>query len=380
MTAPLALFAVCAPGLEPLLAEECRELGLAVSRADTGGVSLQGDLAALYRANLELRTATRVLLRLGGFEARFFDELERQARRIEWDRVLAPGAAVRLRVTSRKSRLYHEDGIAERLLAAASERVAGLRLGPKGPADDEDESAAQLLVIRVFYDKVTVSADSSGAALFRRGYRLAAGKAPLRETLAAAMLRAAGWTGAVPLADPFAGAGTIPIEAARLARRMAPGLGRGFRFESWPGFEADRWRCLVDEARERVLPRAGAPIQGFDRDAGAVQAAVANAERAEVAGDVVFERRTVSDLPALSRGAIVTNPPWGERVGDRQALRNLYARFGQVVRERCPDSHVAVLVARPEHERAMGLRLTEAFRSVSGGIPVRCLVAPPGGS
>lgn len=382
MTAPLALYAVCPPGIEGLLAAECEELGLAPGRTEPGGVACQGDLAALYRANLELRTAVRVLLRLGEtFEARFFDDLVRQARRLPWERVIPAGATLRFRVTSRKSRLYHEDAIAERLLAAVATQVPGVRLAPKAtePDPEDDQSGAQLVVARVFYDKVTVSADSSGAPLFRRGYRLAGARAPLRENLAAAMLRAAGWDGRTPLVDPFAGAGTIPIEAALLARRIAPGLGREFAFERWPGFAAEAWARLKEEARGRVLPRAGAPIHGFDRDPGAVTAARANAERAGVADDIVFERRTVSELLELRGGALVTNPPWGARVGDRTALRNLYARLGQMVRERCPDSAVAVLVARQEHEAALGLSLSLGFRTVSGGIPVRCLVrARPG--
>lgn len=379
MTVPLALYAVCPPGIEGLLAAECEELGLAPGQTEPGGVAFPGDLTTLYRANLELRTAVRVLLRLGEtFEARFFDDLVRQARRLRWERVIPAGATLRFRVTSRKSRLYHEDAIAERLLAAVAAQVPGVRLAPKAtePDPEDDQSGAQLVVARVFYDRVTVSADSSGAPLFRRGYRLATARAPLRENVAAAMLRAVGWDGRTPLVDPLAGAGTIPIEAALLARRIAPGLGRGFAFERWPGFDAEAWARLKDEARGRVLPRAGAPIHGFDRDAGAVTAARANAGRAGIAEDIVFERRTVSELPELRGGALVTNPPWGARVGDRKALRNLYARLGQMVRERCPESAVAVLVARREHEAALGLGLTLGFRTVSGGIPVRCLVRP----
>lgn len=382
MTAPLTLYAVCPPGIESLLAAECGDLGLAPGRTEPGGVAFQGDLAALYRANLELRTAVRVLLRLGDpFEARFFDDLVRQARRLAWKRVIPPGATLRFRVTSRKSRLYHEDGIAERLLAAVAAQVPGVRPAAKAtePDAESDQSGGQLVVVRVVYDRVTVSADSSGAPLFRRGYRLAGARAPLRENVAAAMLRVVGWDGRTSLVDPFAGAGTIPIEAALLARRIAPGLGREFAFERWPGLDGDAWTRLKDEARGRVLPRAGVPIRGFDRDAGAVAAAQANAERAGVSEDIVFERRTVSALPELRGGALVTNPPWGARVGDRQALRDLYARLGQRVRERCPESGVAVLVARREHESALGLALTLGFRTVSGGIPVRCLVrARPG--
>jgi Predicted N6-adenine-specific DNA methylase len=170
---------------------------------------------------------------------------------------------VEFRVTSRKSRLYHQDAVAQRMMGAVAARLSGIPAGGDSP---------QEFIVRLFRDECTVSADASGDLLHRRGYRLASGKAPLRETLAAAMLAAAGWDRVAPLLDPMCGSGTIPIEAALLARRVPPGLGRGFAFERWPGFDADAWEAVRATARGRILPQAPSPIQGSDRDAGAVAA------------------------------------------------------------------------------------------------------------
>ncbi|HRQ79223.1 MAG TPA: THUMP domain-containing protein, partial [Gemmatimonadaceae bacterium] len=291
-------WAVAAPGLESLLEAELRTLGFTDATASTGGVRFACDGQGLVRANLHSRLASRVVVRLASFKALAFHELERAARRVEWTRMLAPGASYRLRVTAKKSRLYHSDAIAQRVGEAIERAVAGARR-VDGPARDEDESAdetphalgvavdapsAQLFVVRFEHDRCTVSADSSGALLHRRGYRQAVAKAPMRETLAAAMLAAARYDASQPLVDPFCGSGTLLIEAAMMARRIAPGSWRSFAAERWPELPAEAWSRARADAAAQVLPRAAAPIVGADRDAGAVAAALANAERAGVRG------------------------------------------------------------------------------------------------
>jgi putative N6-adenine-specific DNA methylase len=318
----------------------------------------------LYAANLQLRTAGRIVVRLAEFPARAFYELERKARRVPWDTVLAAGAPARFRVSSRKSRLYHLDGIAQRLGA-----IAG------GSPEREGGDDAQLFLVRVLRDVVTISADSSGALLNRRGYRLATAKAPLRETLAAAMLLGGGDREDWAFADPFCGSGTLPIEAALLRRRIAPGLLRSFGFERWPGFDAGTWGALREEARLRVLPRAGVPILGCDRDAGAIAAARANAERAGVAEDITFEQRPFSAaVPPAATGLLATNPPYGIRVGDRRALRDLYRGFGAVARERWAGWSVALLSADAALLSETGLPTSVRWSSSNGGIPVQLVV------
>jgi len=290
--------------------------------------------------------------------------------------VLSPGMPVRFRVTSRKSKLYHLGGIEERLLNCVNGQQSTVNgNGPDGEDADDGpapDDAAQLFIVRVFRDVVTISADSSGALLHRRGYREAAGKAPLRETLAAAMLLGAGYDGSAPLLDPFCGAGTIPIEAALFARRIAPGLRRTFAFERWPSFDPDAWREVRAEVEARVLPRVPAPIAGSDRDAGAIEAACANAARAGVQADIQLRRAALSHVePPASPGFLITNPPYGVRVGERDELRDLFARLGQLARRRCPGWSVAILSAHAEHVRATGLALEPAWSSTTGGLRVR---------
>ena len=364
--AGLECFAVAAPGLEPLALGELSALAAAADGAivpgavEPGGVGFRADRAGLYVANLHLRVASRVLVRVGAFHASAFHELQRQAERLAWREFVAAGRPVEFRVTSRKSRLYHQDAIAQRLSAVA------------GAVPDAADARPQEFIVRLFRDECTISADASGELLHRRGYRLASAKAPLRETLAAAMLAGSGWDGSAPLIDPMCGSGTIPIEAARLARRIPPGLGREFAFMRWPGFDEKDWERVLLQARNRVLARAPAPIIGSDRDAGAVAAATANAVRAGVDGDIEWRRAAISALaPPAATGWIVTNPPYGVRVGERRGLRDLYAQLGNVARRCCPGWEVAFLAAHAELERQTGLPLTERFGTENGGIRVR---------
>jgi putative N6-adenine-specific DNA methylase len=383
MTDRLPLFAVAAPGLEAICAAELRALGI-VAAAEPGGAAWEGTMEELHRANLWLRTASRVVARAASFRARTFIELERHGRKVPWERWVAPGRAVRLRVTSKKSKLYHEGAIAERLLGFIEDRVGGIGASSaaKGPEDEADDTGdAQLFVVRVLRDEVTISADASGALLHLRGYRQAVAKAPLRETLAAAMLLGAGWRGDTPLLDPMCGSGTIPIEAALLARNVAPGLAaasrqpRAFAFTAWPGHDAAAWERVVGEARDAALPASPVAIAGSDRDAGAVEAARANAERAGVAADVELEVRPVSAMePPGGQGLLVCNPPYGVRVGESDALRNLYAALGRTARARCPGWTLALLAAERKLEGQVGIPFTEAFRTSNGGIPVRLAV------
>lgn len=376
----LSLFAVTAPGLEPLAAAELAGLGVR-GEVEAGGVAWRGDAESLYRANLELRTASRVLVRIAEFRARTFFELERHARRVPWGRYLAAGRAVRVSATCHKSKLYHEGAVAERMLAAA-ERGAGAVAASAGGAEEEEEGRdEQLFLIRFLHDRAVVSVDASGALLHLRGYRQAVAKAPLRETLAAALLRASGWDPAAPLVDPMCGAGTIPIEGALMARRIAPGLARRGReprryaFLEWPDFEESTWARVVDRAREAILPAAPSAIRGSDRDVGAVEAARSNAERAGVAEDVELEVAPLSALrPPPGPGWLVTNPPYGVRVGESAGLRDLYAALGRLARRDLPGWTLALLSADRRLEAQVGVEWTEALRTRNGGIPVRVVV------
>jgi putative N6-adenine-specific DNA methylase len=357
-------FAICAPGIEAVTAAELLSLGATIDATEPGGVSFQADAALLYRANLELRTASRVLKRVAQFDARTWFELERHAKKISWATLLGAGMAPEFEVTSRKSKLYHNRGIAERL-----ERIVGADTAAGDP------SRTARFQVRAVRDRFTISADASGELLHRRGYRLETAKAPLRETLAAAMLLGCGWDGSRPLVDPFCGSGTIPIEAALLARRIAPGLRRAFAFEAWPDFDATVWAGVRADAESRIIAGA-APIIGSDRDAGAIDAAGANAGRAGVAASVAFHTRPLSAIdPMAGSGLLLTNPPYGARIGEEKALRNLYAQLGNVARTRLPGWRVALLGANPRLEGQVGVPLHEVWRTSNGGIPVHLVTS-----
>ena len=380
----LRLFAIAAPGVEGLVAGELASLGIAGAVED-GGVSWQGTVEQLYAANLHLRTASRIVVRIGEFRSRTFWELERHADKLPWERFVTGGRPVQLRVTSRKSKLYHQRAVAERVLAAIQRRIGVLEVAPTGDDEETEGAAAQLFIVRFLHDRCTVSADASGALLHLRGYRQALARAPLRETLAATLLLASGWTGHSPLLDPMCGSGTIPIEAALMARRIAPGLAggepRAYAFQEWPDFESETWTRVVEHASAQVLPSAGVPIVGSDRDAGAIEAARANAARAGVLGDLSLEVRPVSALePPPGAGWMVSNPPYGVRVGETDRLRNLYAALGATARARLPGWTLALLSANRELEAQLRIPLTETLRTRNGGIPVRVVVGRVGGA
>ena len=370
-----AAFVITAPGLERFAATELERLAVRDAEVVAGGVMFNASRQLLYAANLHLRTASRVIVRVGDFAAKTFHELERRAGKLPWDAFVSPNLGLALRVTCRKSRLYHSDAVAERIASSITARVANLRI--VGDAGEEAEDATvpeQLVVVRMFHDRCTVSVDSSGALLHLRGYRRSTGRAPLRETLAAAALLAADWQSSAPLLDPMCGSGTIPIEAALMARRIPPGRHRRFAFMHWPDFDESGWRGVLGDAESAILPRAAAPILGSDRDAGAVESAQSNAERAGVAEDVRFDQRAISSIePPGARGWVVTNPPYGVRVGDRDRLRNLYAQFGKVLRAKCDGWRLGMISAAPELDRQVGLALEVAASTVNGGIPVRIM-------
>lgn len=365
----MKLFAITAPGLADITAYELHALGLA-GEAESGGVSFEGDVGSIYCANLHLRTASRVIVRLGEFRATSFAELRKKAGQLGWETFLAPGQPAALHVTCRKSRLYHSDAVAERVAGAIGDRLG--RPTPLQKAAPEDEgggaAAAQLVIVRFLNDVCTISVDSSGELLHRRGYRLATAKAPLRETLAAGLVAACGWDQAAPLLDPFCGSGTIPIEAAMLAAGIPPGWKRRFAFMEWPGFDAAVWQALLGSAQPKP---GGVEILASDRDAGAVKMALANAERAGVAGAIAFSQRAVSAVePPEGPGWVVTNPPYGLRVSGGKDLRNLYAQIGNVLRARCPGWQAAILCSDLRLLGQTGLKLDTSLRLVNGGVSV----------
>ena len=360
-------FAVSAPGLEEFTAFELRSLGLEPA-IEPGGVLFKGHPGDLYRANLHLRTASRVLARLGNFfYAVTFPELQKRTSRLPWERFLTPGQPVTLRVSCHHSKLYHSDAVGRTVAAGLAERLG--QPSPSIKVDEDSDQPGLLIVVRLADDKCTISVDSSGVLLHKRGYRQAVAKAPLRETLAAALIMASGWDNVSPLIDPFCGSGTIPIEAALMALNIPPGLHRKFAFIEWPGFDEALWASLLAEAGKGT--RTTPLLLGSDRDAGAVKMAQANAERAGVAQFIEFKCQAVSAIsPGSQPGWVVTNPPYGLRVSEGKDLRNLYAQFGNVLREKCIGWNLAVLCSDPSLLGQMRIKLDTSLSLVNGGIQV----------
>ena len=363
------LFAITAPGLESIALGELKRLGVK-GKAETGGVSFRGGPEVVYASNLWLRTASRVVVRAARFHASTFHELERRAKQVEWAEFLGAGSTIGVRVTCRKSRLYHSDAVAERILGAIARDTPGVVA--------LEEEPSQLFIVRIVDDECEISADTSGELLHRRGYRQEIGKAPLRETVAAAMVLASGWQPVEPLIDPLCGSGTIPIEAALIARGIAPGIHRKFAFMDWPTFDQRLWDEINAQAQSDAEMNAPAlEIVGADRDPGAIEAAQRNAERAGVGADIRFSATplsaTLHELPTAARpGWILTNPPYGVRVGDSEGLRDLYATLGSKVRS-APGWRVGILTSDTALARQLTVPMRARFSTSNGGIPVAFL-------
>ena len=353
-----------------MVLEELTALGIPNLSLDEGGVAFTGEMEVLHRANLHLRIASRVLVRVADFRATAFHDLERNARKIPWGEFLPRNGLYNLRVTAKKSKLYHSDAIAQRL-AESIERVTESR-------PSTADGSSQLFVVRMFHDRCVVSADSSGAHLHLRGYREAVGKAPMRETLAAALLHAAGWKGELTLLDPMCGSGTIPIEAALIARGIAPGIARASReprayaFERWPAHGASAWHSAVARAQESVRGSASVRIEASDRDQGAIESTLANADRAGVTDDLYVSRKAISSIePAAETGVLICNPPYGKRVGDDKALRNLYASIGNLMRSSFAGWSVVMLSGNSVLDRHIGMEFDTVAGTTNGGLKVR---------
>jgi putative N6-adenine-specific DNA methylase len=370
-------------GLEPLAAAEIRAIAPrdAKIRLIRGGVELAADDALLLLLNRHLRTATRVLLRIADFRASAFSELHKRAGRVAWERVLRPGEPVVIRATAHRSRLYHTGGIAERVLRGITERLGGAsplhperELGLEGAPSDAPPP--QLIVVRIVDDLCTISVDTSGDPLHFRGYRLATAKAPLRPTLAAGLLLAAEWDPREPLLDPMCGAGTIAIEAALLAAgRPSVAADRPLACERWPTPPAPS--RLTISPKDHLTDPAGPTIFARDHNPGAIKASAANLARAGVEARISLALGEAAALtPPAPTGLILTNPPYGLRVGGgRDGARKAFAALGAALRQRfCGpglDWRVALLAPDPALAAATGLTLAPRLTLQHGGLTLQ---------
>ena len=373
------LFAVTAPGIEPYTAQELLSLGMKPISShvsspgnasnDFGGVEFEGSLTDVYRANLFLRSATRLTIRLGEFNAAAFSELRKKASRLPWGQFIKPGQPVLVRAACHKSRLYHSDAVAERVLGAISDNLGK----PLQNANDLKENfpGSQLILVRIQFDHVVISIDTSGILLHKRGYHLETAKAPIRETLASTMVLASSWDPICPLIDPFCGSGTIAIEAAMIARQIAPGKNRLFAFMDWPNYNPDLWHSLLEEASAREILNT-LIIKASDRDEGAIRIARANAIRAGVEDSIQFTHYAISAIePTPQPGWIVTNPPYGIRVSPNRDLRNLYSQFGNILRAGFTNWNLGFLCSSDYLAGHTGLEFEQCIPLVNGGLAVK---------
>ncbi len=359
------LIAPCHFGMEAVLKREIQDLGYEICLVEDGRVTFLGDDEAICRANVFLRTAERVLLKAGSFRAETYEELFQGTRALPWEEwVPKDGRFWVTKASSIKSRLFSPSDIQRVMKKAMVERMKqkyGLSLFP-------ETGSSYPVRVFLYKDQVTVGIDTSGDSLHKRGYRTLASRAPITETLAAALILLTPWKGNRIFVDPFCGSGTFPIEAAMMAAHMAPGMNRSFTAEQWTGLiPRKRWYDAVDEAEEMVDLQVETDIQGYDIDGEIVKAARANAEAAGVGKLIHFQQRPVSQLSHPKKyGFLVTNPPYGERLEEKENLPALYREIGE--RFRALDSWSAyIITAYEDAEKYIG-RKADKNRKIYNGM------------
>lgn len=322
------LLAPCHFGLEAVLKKEIIDLGYEISQVEDGRVTFIGDAEAICRANVFLRTAERILLKVGRFTAISFEELFQGTKNIPWeDYIPQDGKFWVAKASSIKSKLFSPSDIQSVMKKAMVERMKS-RYGVNWFAEN---GSAYPLRVFLYKDQVTIGMDTSGDSLHKRGYRTMTSRAPITETLAAALLMLTPWKKDRILVDPFCGSGTFPIEAAMMAANIAPGMNRSFLAEDWKNLIPRKcWYEAMDEADELVDREVSADIQGYDIDGEIIRAARANAERAGVDHLIHFQQRPVSQLSHPKKyGFLITNPPYGERLEEKAALPAIYRELGE---------------------------------------------------
>lgn len=366
---PGEFFATAAKGLETLVAAELEQIGVGGIEIERGGVRFRGDETVCYRANLWLRSASRILAPLGSFPCLSPDDLYQGVRAFPWHHYLTPSMTLAVDSHVRDSRLTHSGFVALKTKDAVVDAIRE-RAGRRPDVDPCDPDLR--INVHLVKDQCTVSLDTSGEPLDRRGYRLDRSDAPLRETLAAALVDFSGWDGMVPFVDPMCGSGTMVIEAALKTLRIAPGLiGRRFGFSRWPGFAPELWAQLLAEAHEQRRSPALPPIWGLDVDRAAIRKARQNAERAGVETVVRFSEAGLADLqPPQPPGVILSNPPFGVRLGDEETLLPLYRQLGDVLKQRCHGYTACILTAN--RTLASAIHLRPHRRTVIWNGPLEC--------
>jgi putative N6-adenine-specific DNA methylase len=363
------LFASCPRGLEAPLAVELAGLGASAVQTIAGGVAFEGDARVIYRANLESRIATRVLLHLFTLPYRSEEDIYRASYELDWPQRFDVGHSIRVYLTAQRCPLKSLDFLTLRIKDAVCDRFRSA----VGSRPNVDTRAPEVR-IHAFLDatQFTLYLDTSGEPLFKRGARVAAGEAPLKENLAAGILRLTGWQPGTALLDPMCGGGTFLAEAAQIALDIAPGSERSFGFEKLKNFDAALWRELRSEAAGRRKPLVQLPIYGSDLYGDTLKLAQANLRAAGVEQAVQLKQANALEISAPAEtGVLVTNPPYGERMGEQQGLAAFYPRFGDVLKQKFAGWNCYILSADMNLPKLIKLQVSKRTPLFNGALECR---------
>ena len=364
-------FATVSRGLESVAAQELERIGAKDVRTDFTGVHFKGDKALLYKANLWTRTTFRILMPIARVKSFTGDELYRNVQKLDWDEYIDPNMTLAVTCTGKSKNLNHTHFTALQIKNAITDwqKVRG---GKRSSVDTENPD----LLINAHIDQkhCILSLDSSGSSLHRRGYRPAIGAAPMKETLAAALLELAEWTPDLPFLDPMCGSGTLPIEAALKGLNIAPGLYREFGFQTWLDYDRQLWQSLIKEASDLQKSELDVPIIGSDRDLQVIRQAFVNAENSGLEDYVKFARQELSTIEApADRGVLICNPPYGVRLGKEAELGELYKLLGDIFKQRFKGWTAYILTGSMKLSKQVGLRTSKRVKLYNGAIPCTLL-------
>ena len=360
MSERFEIFIACVPGLENELLAEINKTGFKQTKLMVGGINFIGGWRDVWRANFYLRGATKVLVRFASFRATHLAQLDKLSHKLDWGTLLQHGKSFRVETVCRKSKLYHSGAVTQRISKAISDKIDA----------KEDPKSNVVIKTRISSDICTISLDSSGEGLHKRGYKNATGKAPIRETLAALYLQKMKFDGSQVVYDPMCGSGTIVIEAAQIALGLPAGRNRTFSFMELPSFQKDEFEKLTKIKHKKVNLK----FYGSDRDKGAIQNSIKNSKMANVETICQFETSSISGAipPTQEPGIVLVNPPYGKRVGNRKNLFALYRSLGQTLSEKFVDWQVGIITSDPGLAKATGLKFLDISSTVdNGGIKVQ---------
>ncbi len=367
----MACFAAVPRGAEELAAAELEVLGIVDAKPGKGGVAFRTDRAGLYRANLWLRTASRVLVQLATFPCTGPTELYAGVHAIAWQELITPDMTLAVDCSLRDSALTHSGFVALKTKDAVVDRIRE----SCGSRPNVDTASPDVRInVHLHNNVCTISLDSSGDSLDRRGYRLERNEAPLRETLAAAVVALTGWDGSIPLADPMCGSGTIPVEAALVAAHIPPGRHRQFGFQRWLDFDHLLWDGICAAADAGISRVPAGLITGYDLDSRALLLAGRNASKAGLEGQIHFFHAALQEFrPEGDKGVVILNPPYGKRLGEEDDLRELYCQIGDVMKKQCRGWTGYVLTGNLELAKYIGLKASRRYVLYNGAIECRLL-------